>query len=72
MEHGSKIIVKNRLGAFTKIASYINENNLIDPNNRRNIIPDEKLRKILRPLKEGDNEYTNFNLINYIPHVTLE
>ena len=49
-----------------EINSYIREHNLQDPKNRRHILPDAKLKKLLA-LKPTD-ELTYFNLQRFISH----
>jgi chromatin remodeling complex protein RSC6 len=49
-----------------EINSYIREHNLQDPKNRRHILPDAKLKKLLA-LKATD-ELTYFNLQRFISH----
>ena len=49
-----------------EINKYIRENNLQDPANGRHIIPDKKLRTLLKLKKE--DELTYFNLQKYMSH----
>ena len=52
-----------------EINAYIREHNLQNPENRRFIVPDAKLRKLLKLKKEDDLSY--FNLQKYMsPHFT--
>lgn len=52
------------------ITTYIREHNLQNPDNKKQIIPDAKLQRLLMPLREQDREsgYTFFNLQHYIKH----
>lgn len=45
-----------------KLWDYIKANNLQNPNNRRNILPDENLKKIF----EGRDEVTMFEMTKYV------
>jgi chromatin remodeling complex protein RSC6 len=46
---------------------YIKEHNLQDPNNKRNILPDEKLKKVF----DGVDSLTMFEMAKYVSkHVT--
>jgi len=49
-----------------EINKYIRENNLQDPNNGRHILPDKKLRTLLKLGK--NDELTYFNLQKYMSH----
>lgn len=48
------------------INEYIKKNNLQDASDKRHILPDEKLRKILN--LQGDDKLTYFNLQKYMKH----
>ena len=58
--------ITKRTDVSSEINTYIQENGLQDPQNSRKIIPDEKLRTLLR-INEGD-ELTYFNLQRYMKH----
>ena len=61
----------SRTDVTRKITSYIREQNLQIPTNRRSFTPDSKLALILGPIQEIDKEkgFTYFNLQRYItPH----
>jgi chromatin remodeling complex protein RSC6 len=61
----------SRTDVTRKITSYIREQNLQVPTNRRSFTPDSKLALILGPIQEIDKEkgFTYFNLQRYItPH----
>ena len=55
-----------RTDVTREINSYIREHKLQDPSNRRRILPDSKLKKLLK-LKDSD-ELTYFNLQRYMSH----
>ena len=50
-----------------RLTSYIKEHNLQNPNNKREIIPDKKLAKLLTGPTDG-TPLTFFNLQRYIKH----
>ena len=63
------------------IHSYIKDNNLQNPENRRQIKPDSHLKKILSELSKEKNKngtvdaeqgYTYFNLQKYIKHIFVQ
>ena len=63
----------SRTDVTRRVTSYIREQNLQVPENRRSFNPDKKLATILGPLKEIDKGkgFTYFNLQRYItPHIT--
>lgn len=47
-----------------KIWAYIKKNNLQDPKNKRNIIPDEKLAKVFGKGKKAVNMFEMTKLVN--------
>jgi chromatin remodeling complex protein RSC6 len=58
----------SRTKVTTDIIKYIKEHNLQDPENKKNIVLDEKLEKIITPyMKEGDIVQF-FNLQTYLKH----
>ncbi len=68
--HDTKL---SRTDVTRKVTSYIREQNLQVPENRRSFVPDKKLGSILGPLQEVDKTkgFTYFNLQRYItPHIT--
>lgn len=68
--HGTKL---SRTDVTRKVTAYIREKNLQVPENRRSFVPDDKLKAILGPLKNIDEDkgFTYFNLQRYItPHIT--
>uniref|UniRef100_A0A6C0JC67 DM2 domain-containing protein n=1 Tax=viral metagenome TaxID=1070528 RepID=A0A6C0JC67_9ZZZZ len=68
--HSEKL---SRTDVTRKVTSYIREQNLQVPENRRSFVPDKKLGAILGPLQEVDKGkgFTYFNLQRYItPHIT--
>ena len=68
--HDTKL---SRTDVTRKVTSYIREQNLQVPENRRSFNPDKKLGSILGPLQEVDKSkgFTYFNLQRYItPHIT--
>ena len=68
--HDTKL---SRTDVTRKVTSYIREQNLQVPENRRSFVPDKKLGSILGPLQEVDKGkgFTYFNLQRYItPHIT--
>ncbi len=58
----------SRTEATSQIFSYIKDNNLSNPENRRQINPDAKLAKILSPLEDKDvaSGYTYLNIQHYL------
>ena len=62
-----------RTDVTAKIISYVKENNLQDPKDKRNILPDDKLKELLQP---GDTVVSFFNLQtfmkNHFPSSTTE
>lgn len=58
----------SRTEVTTEVIKYIKENNCQDPENKKHIILDEKLKKIIEPyMKEGDIVQF-FNLQTYLKH----
>ena len=57
-----------RTDVTKRITTYIKEKDLQNPDNRREIFPDEKLRKLIDIPKEYDNKLTYFNLQRCIKH----
>jgi len=57
-----------RTDVTKRITTYIKEQDLQNPDNRREIFPDEKLRKLIDIPKEYDNKLTYFNLQRCIKH----
>jgi len=59
-----------RTAVTKRITTYIREQNLQNPENRKQIFPDVKLQTLLMPLVPGDREsgYTFFNLQRYLKH----
>lgn len=55
-----------RTEATKLINAYIKQHNLQNPNNRKEIIPDAALKKLLGPLRDGDKLYSYFNLQAYL------
>ena len=53
-----------RIDVTKLICNYVKDNNLQNPNNRREIIPDEKLTKLFNLKK--DDQLTYFNLQRYV------
>ena len=50
-----------------KLWEYIHEHNLQNPENKRNILPDETLKKVL----DGKDEVTMFEMIKLVsPHIS--
>jgi len=62
-----------RTDVTAKIISYVKEHNLQDPKDKRNILPDDKLKELLQP---GDTVVSFFNLQtfmkNHFPSSTTE
>jgi upstream activation factor subunit UAF30 len=62
-----------RTDVTSKIISYVKENNLQDPADKRNILPDDKLKELLQP---GDKVVSFFTLQtfmkNHFPSSTTE
>jgi chromatin remodeling complex protein RSC6 len=62
-----------RTDVTSKIISYVKENNLQDPKDKRNILPDDKLKELLQP---GDKVVSFFTLQtfmkNHFPSSTTE
>lgn len=50
------------------INAYIKEHNLQNPSDKRTILPDEKLRKIMNITEDNTDVITYFNLQRYIKH----
>lgn len=57
-----------RTDVTKRITTYIKEKDLQNPDNRREIFPDDKLRKLIDIPKEYDNKLTYFNLQRCIKH----
>lgn len=59
-----------RTAVTKRLTAYIRENNLQNPENRKQIFPDVKLQALLNPLRKEDREkgYTYFNLQHYLKH----
>lgn len=53
-----------------RIIAYVRDQNLQNPDNRKQIFPDSKLQPLLQPLLADDREkgYTFFNLQRYLKH----
>jgi len=61
--------LKSRVDVTKSICEYIREKNLQNPKDKRQIIPDAKLRKLLNFSKTGKNELTYYELQKCIqPH----
>jgi upstream activation factor subunit UAF30 len=62
-----------RTDVTSKIISYVKEHNLQDPKDKRNILPDDKLKELLQP---GDTVVSFFNIQtfmkNHFPSSTTE
>ena len=52
-----------RTDVTTKVIAYVKEHNLQNPENKKQIIPDTKLKNLLQP---GDSEINFFNLQTYL------
>lgn len=63
IEHGSKLA---RTEVTKKLTTYIKENNLQNPENRRQIVLDDKLKKLLN-VEEG-TVVTFFNIQRFLSH----
>merc|ERR1712227_324591 len=57
-----------RTDVTKRITSYIKEHDLQNPDNRREIRPDAKLKKLINMDHEQDNKLTYFNLQRCIKH----
>lgn len=57
-----------RTDVTKRITTYIKEKDLQNPDNRREIFPDDKLRKLVTIPEEYDNKLTYFNLQRCIKH----
>jgi len=62
IEHGSQV-ARTQVTQF--LSSYIKDNNLVNPENKKVIIPDEKLAKLLGN-EINDIELTHFNIQTYM------
>lgn len=52
-----------RTDVTSKIIAYVKENNLQDPKDKRNILPDDKLKELLQP---GDTVVSFFNIQTFM------
>ena len=57
-----------RKDATKKILDYIKQNNLQNPENKRQIIPDEKLKLLLEPHFTENDKLEYFNIQKYLKH----
>ena len=55
-----------RTDITSKLVEYVKKNNLENPNDKRIIIPDEKLKKLFN--SSDDDEITYFNMQKFINH----
>lgn len=70
VEHGTELA---RTEGTRRLSAYVRDNNLYNPENKREIRPDKKLSKLLnlsKKLKKGET-LTYFNLQRYVKHLYL-